>query len=128
MAVDGAGNVFVTGRSFASGTGYDFATVMYEQTTEIEGGDASGGFTLRTSPNPSTSWVSVSVILADPSVCSVLVYGLDGRVVRSLHEGLLPQGESILQLDAASLPAGVHVIWPDTARHTETSRVLLMRQ
>lgn len=127
ITVDGSGNVYVTGRSFDPGTGYDFATIMYEQNTGIEGGDASGGFTLRTSPNPATSWVSISVILADPSVCSVLVYGLDGRVVRSLHEGCLPSGGSTLHLDAASLPAGVYLIRADAGRHTETLRVLIMR-
>lgn len=125
--MDGSGNVFVTGTSILPGSEYDFATVMYEQTTGIEGGDASGGFILRTSPNPADCWVSVSVILSEPSVCSVLVYGVDGRVVRSLHDGCLPRGESILQLDAASLPAGVYVIRADTGLHTETSRVLLTR-
>jgi hypothetical protein len=31
IAVDGAGNVCVTGKSAGTITGFDFATVMYEQ-------------------------------------------------------------------------------------------------
>jgi len=35
VAVDGAGNVYVTGYSYASGTGYDYATIKYSQTPRV---------------------------------------------------------------------------------------------
>jgi hypothetical protein len=36
LAIDSLGNVYVTGKSLGSGTGFDFATVKYIQHIEIE--------------------------------------------------------------------------------------------
>jgi len=74
------------------------------------GVEENTGFGLRVFPSPVASVATVSLTLPEPSECTVAVYSLDGRLVGTVSDGLLPDGESALHWDASSVPSGVYFV------------------
>jgi hypothetical protein len=72
--------------------------------------EESTGFGLRAFPSPVASVTTVSLTLPEPAECNVSVYSLDGRLVGTVSDGLLPAGETSLQWDASSVPSGVYFV------------------
>lgn len=72
--------------------------------------EENNGFGLRVFPSPVASVATVSLTLPEPAECTVAVYSLDGRLVRTVSDGLLPAGESALVWDASSVPSGVYFV------------------
>ena len=64
-------------------------------------------------PNPFTVQTTFAVSLADPTVADVAVYDLGGRLVATLHHGVLPRGTSVLawnghRADGSRAPGGIY--------------------
>ncbi|MFO8184594.1 MAG: T9SS type A sorting domain-containing protein [Candidatus Aegiribacteria sp.] len=78
------------------------------------------------SPNPVTSIASISLNLAYPGRVSVNVYDLSGRVVDSLADTELPEGENTLNLDASNYETGVYFVRASTEGGTATTRFLVL--
>jgi hypothetical protein len=74
------------------------------------GVEGNTGFGLRVFPSPVGSVATVSLTLPEPAECTVTVFSLDGRLVDTVSDGLLPAGESALQWDASSVPSGVYFV------------------
>ena len=74
------------------------------------GVEGNTGFGLRVFPSPVGSVATVSLTLPEPAECTVAVYSLDGRLVNTVSDGLLPAGESALQWDASFVPSGVYFV------------------
>ena len=64
---------------------------------------------LRAFPSPVRAVASVLLTLPEPAVCTVSVYGLDGRLVATVCDEALPAGESTLQWDASGVAPGVYL-------------------
>jgi hypothetical protein len=72
--------------------------------------EESTGLGLRAFPSPVGSVATVSLTLPEPAECTVSVYSLDGRLVGTVSDGLLPAGETSLQWDTSSVPSGVYFV------------------
>ncbi len=75
LALDGGGNVYVTGRSFGSGTGYDYTTIKY---------DASGNrlWVARYNGPAGNGWDQANSIAVDDN-CNVYITGESARFLFS---------------------------------------------
>lgn len=127
ITLDSNGDVYVTGSSWGIGSQTDCVTIKYDGNTgiESEGQDAASG--LRVTPNPSASNPSILVDMPEPVECTVSVYSLDGRLVGTIHEGLLASGVTSLGWDTAGCPAGVYLVVASTIELTMSAGVILLR-
>lgn len=128
IAVDAAGNVYVTGYSPGSGTGDDYTTIKYVQTTGIEEEEGTPALTLSVVNNPASAGTRVSLAVAARGVpgCRVEAFDVDGRLVARLHDGPAPSGGEIVW-DAGHVPAGVYIIRATSGSLESTARLVLLR-
>jgi len=99
------------------------------------GGDAPSGQTrllLRNEPNPWSGDTTIRFQLAQPEEVRLRIFDLDGRLVRTLHQGALPAGPHALDWSGTNeaglpLPAGVYYYRLETGAEADTRPMLLMR-
>ena len=91
------------------------------------GVEGNTGFGLRVFPSPVGSVATVSLTLPEPAECTVAVYSLDGRLVNTVSDGLLPAGESALQWDASFVPSGVYFVRVSGAGLNAGVRLVVVR-
>jgi len=84
IAVDNAGNVYVTGASFSSGTYNDYATIKYVQTGAIEENReplSTDRSSLEVYPNPAKSVLRVRVPV---SVKTIKIFDVSGKLIKEV--------------------------------------------
>jgi hypothetical protein len=117
LMMDGVGNVYVAGAGDGYGTGSDIITIKYVQ----DGGVAErpapipANLSVRAMPNPVVSQTAVRFGLPADGLVTVQVFDVSGRVVRTLHGGLLAAGWHSVVWDGtddrgARVPAGVYTV------------------
>lgn len=61
-------------------------------------------------PNPGTDLFHLEFVLAKPANITVLIYDLNGRLVKQLQKGNLRKGKSLLSFDRGMLNAGQYLL------------------
>lgn len=78
---------------------------------------------LTAGPNPFQTQTTLRVVVPEEEVMQLQVFDLTGRLLVTLHEGSLPQGEHRFVLDREGMPAGTYL-----ARLTTASGELLTQK
>ena len=137
LAVDAAGNVYVTGSSYSLYVNTDFATIKYVQTSAT----ASAGLVAATKsalatgsnrqelavyPNPAAGQASVSFRPVLDGLAQVRVYNQLGQQVASLYEGTVRKGQHYeLPLNSQKLAPGLYTCSLLVNDQRETVRLVL---
>jgi len=135
LALDGIGNVYVTGLSDGSGTGWDYATIKYSQ----DGGIAEkqkpeiADYELQVAQlTYAPAGVEISYFLPVSTWLSLRIYDATGREVKTLVSERSPAGEHRVTWDGydesgAHLSQGVYFVRLEAGSFNATKKVILHR-
>ena len=70
---------------------------------------------------------TISFFLDKPEKISVKIFNMTGRLVKTLTDKILEQGEHQLQWDAAGVNAGVYIVQFNTGTYSETQKISVLK-
>lgn len=76
-------------------------------------------------PNPASEMIQLPLSLSESMRVRVTLYDATGRQVRSVLDGLLPQGEQLVQASVSGLAKGVYHLEVRTAKGRLTQKVVV---
>lgn len=128
VAVDNLGNIYVTGESTGSGSGLDFATVKYSQSTKPIANEITDVFKLSENfPNPFNPNTVISYSLALSGYASLKIYDVLGNEVATLVDGQQNQGTYSVEWNASNLSSGIYFYKLVTDHFIETKKMNLIK-
>ena len=130
LAVDGLGNVYVTGQSTGSGTSNDYATIKYSQTTGITpiSNEIPERFSLSQNfPNPFNPATIIRFDIQKHGLVSLKVYDILGRVLSTLTNESLQPGTYEADFDASGITSGVYFYRLEANGFSDVKRMVLLK-
>ena len=130
IALDGSGNVYVTGGSIGSETYYDYATIKYSQTTGVyqTTSDLPENYSLSQNyPNPFNPSTTIEFTLSSRSFVSLKVFDVIGKEVAVLVSEDLSAGNHRRQWNATNMPNGVYFYCLQAGSFIETKTLVLLK-
>ena len=130
IAIDDLDNVYVTGVSMGIGTGADYATIKYSQTTGIEQiySELPEQFSLSQNyPNPFNPSTIINYQLSMINYVSLKVYDALGREVATLVNEKQNPGTYQVEFDGSGLTSGVYFYKLTAGEFTDTKRMFLVK-
>jgi hypothetical protein len=76
-------------------------------------------------PNPSSQGASVQFRLERPEYVRLSIVDVNGRAVRSLHEGMMPAGEHFTTWDGRDVSPGIYFVSLRTSAGIRTQRIVV---
>ena len=131
LAVDGPGNVYVTGYSTNGGTSSDYTTIKYQQeitSVGLEEGEVPRESSLlQNYPNPFNPSTTIEFALPQRIFVTLKVFNLLGQEVATLVSEELNAGVHRRQWNAADLAGGVYFCRLEADHVIETRKLLLLK-
>jgi len=133
LAVNAQGDIYVAGYSYHPTTNMDMLAIRYETDTAASTPDPSlQAWQFSAHPNPFNPRVTLSFSLPLAGQAQLAVFDLQGRRVRTLHEGPLPAGNHTLRWDGRdsrgqAVPAGVYLARISGAGQGATRKIVLAK-
>jgi hypothetical protein len=78
-------------------------------------------------PNPFNARTTISYYLAGACDGDLIVYDLNGRLIRTLVDGYMPAGENDVIFDAGALPSGIYFYKLRAGDYSETRKMVLIK-
>ncbi|MGC9111184.1 MAG: SBBP repeat-containing protein [candidate division WOR-3 bacterium] len=129
IAVDGTGNVYVTGASIGSGTDYDYATIKYSAGVGVEEWENPKSELrvpkLELSPNPAIGSAVINYWLPSDAKVSLSVYDISGRLVRTIYFGLQEKGYH--KVEPSPLPTGIYFVRFEAGAFKATHKLTILK-
>ncbi|MEO8446838.1 MAG: SBBP repeat-containing protein [bacterium] len=130
IAINNAGNVFVTGRSYGGATVEDFVTIKYSQTTSIQliSGIIPDRFDLAQNyPNPFNPSTSINFNLPLTSQISLKLYDVSGKEIAELLNEVRAAGHYSYNFNAEHLAGGVYFYSLLAKGFKETKKMVIIK-
>jgi hypothetical protein len=137
IVIDNSGNVYVTGSSVGSGTGFDYATIKYAQNTSVQdetgNGEKPSEYSLSPNyPNPFNQTTKIELSLARSGFVSLKIYDILGRNVRTLISEHLCSGYKYVLWDGKDdfgneVASGMYFYKLEVGDFTEVKKMVLLK-
>ena len=78
-------------------------------------------------PNPFNPTTTVKFGLPEDSKVSLIIYDLQGRMIKELTQGYLTAGTHSVEWNAEGYPSGVYFVKLDASDFTQTQKLMLVK-
>ena len=82
---------------------------------------------LRVYPNPVSSTTAISFSLSKPEKVSITVYDVTGRIVKTIADKEINEGEHQVTLDVKDMNAGIYLLRLQTAEFVRSKKIVVVK-
>lgn len=130
LAIDQSGNIYTSGYSYVTSSGFDFTTIKYSQTVGVNqiSVNLPEKFLLEQNyPNPFNPNTYIRYTIEEAGYTLLTVYNSVGKEVSTLISENLQAGSYSAEFNAANYPSGVYYYKLSSGDFTQVKKMILLK-